>query len=161
MKVYGIFDEVSQETYRLFIEYALKYSDAFMLINYKSKQNAAEKCKGIFLQLRPFRIKRRRTWKWPSNECMKDPWQKYDYFYELNMYRASEDALDILLEPGGLFQWHWPHYPMDLCFFKDGWCWFSITAHENFATLYASSKAQVKQLREMGIVFWRGCYRSR
>ncbi|NLP27663.1 MAG: hypothetical protein GX370_02615 [Clostridia bacterium] len=58
-----------------------------------------------------------------------------------------------MLEPKGVFNWKYPYFPDDLCFFKDGYCWFSTVAHEGYAYVFVSCIQDVEMFRSIGIIF--------
>ena len=61
------------------------------------------------------------------------------------------EVLDILCQVNRLMDWDYPIAPMDLCFYKDGYCWFSVTAHEEDFSLYTDDKTVIKDLQNMGV----------
>jgi hypothetical protein len=58
---------------------------------------------------------------------------------------------DILCKVDCLFDWDYPIAPMDICFYKDGYCFFSVTAHEHDACLYTDDEGMIGDLEKMGI----------
>ncbi len=42
--------------------------------------------------------------------------------------------------------------PMDLCFYRDGYCLFAATAHEEMYYLYTDDKETVNELTQLGAV---------
>lgn len=68
-------------------------------------------------------------------------------------YTVCEEAKKVLLESPSLFCWRYPYFPDDLCFFKNGYCWFSTVAHEGYACAYVRTSEDVKTFEEIGIKF--------
>ena len=71
------------------------------------------------------------------------------HIYKLTLYRAESGAFDALAEADGLFDWDHPQFPMDLCFFKDGFAWFVSSGHGGYAVLYTDSDDVVERLSDI------------
>ncbi|WP_294360138.1 hypothetical protein [uncultured Clostridium sp.] len=87
---------------------------------------------------------------WPSNE------PKYGSNVKeinINVYKVCDEVKQYLMDPQGLFNWKYPNYPDDLCFFKDGYCWFNIVAHENIAFMHLKNKNEIEEIKKMGFKF--------
>jgi hypothetical protein len=69
------------------------------------------------------------------------------------MYCICDEVKSYLLEPKGIFNWKYPHFPDDLCFFKGGYCWFSTVAHEAYACAYLKSIKDIETFDGLGIEF--------
>lgn len=152
--------DLSGEPYRSFIAYALKNSDALLIVDFAyTDRNWPKKksCKQILKQLQPYRLKKRNNAEWPNMTV--DTSSEYgmgNSKYTIMVYRTAIKLYDALIEPGNLFRWNFPYYPMDLCFFKNNRCWFASIAHEECLWLYTDSKEQLEKLRQMGIPFDNG-----
>ena len=83
---------------------------------------------------------------WPNT-------QTFDtrHIYNIVFYYAKTECLDILCQVKCLYDWDYPDAPMDLCFYKDGYCWFAVTAHEGFSYLYTDDLKVVKDLKKLGV----------
>ena len=123
--------DVKEHDYVMLIEYAMKKSDAFMLVYRSSgwRRRLSSKAKQINAALKPYRIKRRYDSQWPSTISMGKN-------YIVEVYRSDIKVLDILREPGSLFSWLPPYFPQDISFFYRNRCWFYTCAHENFLRIY-------------------------
>ena len=74
-----------------------------------------------------------------------------NYFIDICVYKVCNEVKTYLTEPKGLFNWKYPYFPDDLCFFKDGFCWFATVAHEGFAVLFIKNYQDVILLKELGV----------
>lgn len=136
--------------YENFLRYALERSDAFLLVfcDYDSKQSYEKRKKKLREELSGYRIKSRRNPSWPSNEIHTD---KYKCFVDI--HRMSLEVLPFLLKTEGIYNWMYPTYPEDLCFFKNGKCWFASCAHERFASILLKTEADIEFLKANGISY--------
>ena len=173
--------EPEKNVYNKLIEYALAKSDAFMLITirylshweneFKSAESInpefkeklwqikkqcmldqkifAEKTEPFLKKLHPYRLKQRHTpVEWPSTHCLG---KSGNVDYDISVFQACKAIQPYLLEPGGLFQWKYPHFPEDLCFFYGGYCWLSTSAHERSAEIYVSTQEEVEEIKQLGL----------
>lgn len=85
------------------------------------------------------------TMEWPNT-------QTFDtrHIYNMAFYYAKMECLDILCQVDRLYEWDYPEAPMDLCFYRDGYCWFAVTAHEGFSYLYTEDLEVVNDLIKLG-----------
>ena len=74
----------------------------------------------------------------------------HSQFFSLVYFRAEMECFDWLIQVPGLYEWDYPYAPMDLCFYRDGYCWFSLTAHEQTACLYTDKEEELKELAALG-----------
>ena len=146
---------MNETTYRKLIEFACEKSDAFMCVTIKRNYDKEYKEKFMsniepFLQkIEPFKIKSRNDY----------PYWPYTIQPELEgkevyvcLYRICNEAKELLMEPKSLFNWRYPYYPEDLGFFKDNYCWFYTTAHEEVAIIYVNED-ELDIVRHMNIEF--------
>ncbi|MCB8818852.1 hypothetical protein [Desulfosporosinus shakirovi] len=102
-------------------------------------------------KLQPYLIKvRNKPEEWPSTMCGDD---SKEIHVDINTYKVCREVRSYLLEPAGLFHWLRPFFPEDLCFFKDGYCWLSSSAHESFAEIYIDNEDEVESLKTLGLKF--------
>lgn len=40
-----------------------------------------------------------------------------------------------------IFEWDDPQFPMDLCFFRNGYAWFAASSHERWDALYLDDRS--------------------
>ncbi len=147
MKKYFVDDLESKEVYRKFMEYMLEKSDFFSLIYFKEKENTPVK-KSIRLlrdQLHKYKIYSMNTMEWPNT-------QTFDtrHIYNMAFYYAKKECINILCQVDHFYDWDYPEAPMDLCFYKDGYCWFAVTAHEGLSYVYTDDVDIVNDLIQLG-----------
>lgn len=140
------FDNV--EIYKKFITYMLTHSDFFSLVYFKYRENEKMKktSRIIANNLKEFKKYSGNTQKWPNTET-------YDtsHIYKIVFYRSDIRCLDSLIQVKDLYSWDYPHAPMDLCFYKNGYCWLAVTAHEHMAFLYTNNKSEILELQALGV----------
>ena len=66
------------------------------------------------------------------------------------MYKSDSNAEEALIKVNKLFDWDYPLFPMDLCFYKDGYAWFLSCGHEHFAFLYTDDINFIRELKDLG-----------
>ena len=146
MKSYYLEEFGDEQQYCNFIEFMLKNSQYFSLVYDKGRKNTKMKSsvRFVYEALRPYKLYRENTKKWPNTET----WD--DSVYSLVFYKCDMNCEKILKSAGNIFNWYQPDFPMDLCFYRDGYCWLSITAHEEMAVLYTDDEENVKNLQKLG-----------
>lgn len=56
-----------------------------------------------------------------------------------------------------IFDWYYPNAPMDLCFYRDGYCWYESTGHEGDASIYTEDQEEIDDIKEMKAnIIWCG-----
>jgi len=138
----------SKMQYEQFIEYMLLKSDyfSFVYFRYKENEKMKKRTREIHNSLKSLKIKSKFTNKWPGTVSFDE-----EHFYKFILYRSTMEAKNILCKVENLFDWDYPMAPMDLCFYKDGYCWFSVTAHEADASFYTDDKSILEDLNNIGI----------
>ena len=136
------------EHYKNFIEYMLLHSDTFSVIYFRYRENEPLKrrTKLIRDQLKPYMLFNKNVMEWPGTIT----WNENHHIYRFVLYRAELECLDTLLLVENLYEWDYPYAPMDLCFYRDGYCWMSVTAHEGYADLYTNDEQEVETLESLG-----------
>lgn len=107
-------------------------------------------------KLQPYLIKQRHTpTEWPRTKVGYDDNDINNERERLsiNLYKVCEEVKNFLYKPNGVFKWRYPHFPEDLSFFKDGYCWFESCAHEKFAFMYLDDLGEVEILKNLGLKF--------
>lgn len=137
------------EKYNKLIDYAIKNSDAFMFVtcDFDKDINYKQKVIPFVKDLEPYIIKIRHNKIWPGQERLGR--QKHNIY----LFRMCEEVKEKLLEPNGLYKWRYPNYPEDLSFFRDGRCWLTSIAHEDFSYIYEKDIEEVNKFKEIGIEF--------
>ncbi|MBP3554378.1 MAG: hypothetical protein J6K63_01940 [Clostridia bacterium] len=148
MNYYYIEDFEDREGYEKFIDHMLSYSDYFSFIYFRYRENERMKktTREIHDALAKFKVKSKFTHEWPGTISFDD-----QHFYKIVLYRSDPAAKEILCRFTHLFDWDYPMAPMDMAFYKDGMCVFSVTAHERDASLYTDDKKLVHTLEAMGV----------
>lgn len=141
-----------KETFRLFLRALLANSDAFSLVffRYKENEKPTKTVSTLKKQLTPFLLNSRLVTEWPGTVVRNEQ----GYIYRMNTYKASIDVLPILETVETLWDWNYPKYPMDPCFYKNRYVWFSVSAHEHWNTLYLNTNYNyplVSDLESLGV----------
>ena len=136
------------KNYQNFIEYMLSHSDAFSGVYFRYRENEPLKrrTKLIYDQLKPYMLYNKNVMEWPGTITQ----NAYHHIYRFVLYRADMKCLDTLLLVKKLYEWDYPLAPMDLCFYRNGYCWLETTAHEGYAWLYTDDEEEVKTLESLG-----------
>lgn len=147
MKSYFLDEFENVDQYRKFMRYMLLKSDSFSLIYFKYKENEKMKknVKDIFNGLNEYKLYSKKVNKWPNTETYDN-----NHIYKYVMYSSNLKCLDILLRIEGIYGWDYPNAPMDLCFYKNGYCWLAITGHERMAYLYTDNMLEIEELKNLG-----------
>lgn len=150
MKCFDVDDVKTQEQYTKFIEYMLSYSEYFSFIYFRYSENEKMKksAREIHDALKKFKVKSCFTNEWPGTISFDTT-----NFYKFVVYRSDVSVKEILCRYHRLFDWDYPQAPMDLCFYKNGYCCFSVTAHECDATLYTDDNQLIFDLQQIGMKF--------
>lgn len=119
----------------LFLRAILANSDAFSLVYFKYRENEkfSKGVSGMKKRLAPYKIDSRNVTEWPGTKILSN---ERNHFYRMETYRVDMDVLPALEEVDTIWDWDYPDYPMDPCFYKNGFVWFTVTAHEHLNTLY-------------------------
>lgn len=147
MKEFFLEEFKNRETYIEFIKYMLSHSDAFSLVYFKYRENdrMKKKTKTIYENLKRFKICSKKTQEWPNTVTFDE-----EHIYTIIFYHADVECLDTLTMVDDIYDWYYAKAPIDLCFYKDGYCWLAVTAHEHMASLYTDNKEEVEELRDLG-----------
>lgn len=148
MKCYYVNDLKTQEQYIKFIEYMLSDSEYFSFIyfRYTKNEKMRKSAREIHDGLKKLKVKSCFVSEWPGTVTFDT-----ENFYKFTVYRSNICAKDILCRYHRLFDWDYPQAPMDLCFYKNDYCYFSVTAHEHDATLYTDDKQLIFDLQQIGL----------
>ena len=128
------------ERFHTFLGILQILGDAFSLIDFKYRQNekTSETAKAVKKGLARYQVSSRKVSHWPLTETRDE-----NHIYRMRTYRYSPldinesfKILDVLETVGCLWDWDYPAYPMDLCFYRDGRVLFASCAHERLNELY-------------------------
>ena len=101
-------------------------------------------------QLSRFMIKKRHNPIWPVTEMFSNN-REHPSDFEIGIFKACEEIKPYLLKPGHLYGWDSQNYPDDIAFFKDHYCWFGLSRHEEYAIVYPNSQAEYDRFIDMGM----------
>jgi len=101
----------------------------------------------IYDQLRPYQVRQTITDRWPGTITL----NANQHIYQMIVYSCKPEVINTLKKPKFLFNWDYPMYPMDLAFFRNGYCWITSTAHEEFAAIYLNSQKEASELAQLGV----------
>ena len=130
----------------------LAYSDAFSFIyfRYNEKEKLSRRASLIKKRLSPFELDSRDVTEWPGTKILNER----NHIYRMVTYRVDFDVLPILEKVNTLWDWDYPKFPMDPCFYKKGYAWFVVTTHEHCNVLYMREDADfpiVDDLESLGV----------
>jgi len=77
----------------------------------------------------------------------------FGYDAEIKVIELKEELLGPLKAIGGLYDWKYPNFPEDLCFFSKGKCFLKSVAHEKYCFIYTEDKLEKKILKKIGLKF--------
>lgn len=139
----------SRKAYHQFLEYAIAKSEYFSLVFFQHvpTEEFSPTAQMIYDRLMPYQVHQTITDQWPGTITF----NSNHHIYQMSIYKCKPEVINILKEPDSLFDWDYPMYPMDLAFFRNGYCWISSTAHEEFAAIYLNSKTEASELTQLGI----------
>lgn len=86
----------------------------------------------------------------------------YNYGTKTYIVKISdvESCYGFLTAADSLFSWRADNFPEDICFFRDGKCWLKTVSHEKYAFVDVcdESKEEVKQFGDVFSVFESNIY---
>ena len=126
------------EVYHSFLSLLFAYSDAFSLIYFKPRENGktTETTREIKKRLSPFQISSEKVSQWPGTITMNQSGHVYRMITYKIDYSKIFNIVDVLEQVNTLYDWNYPTYPEDLCFYKDGYAVFWSIVHEHMNELY-------------------------
>ena len=71
------------------------------------------------------------------------------------MYKSVPQAEIALTKVDAIYDWDYPKYPMDLCFYRDGYAWFATSSHECWNALYTNDISIIEELKTLGVSIFR------
>ena len=125
-------------TYQQFLALLLAYSEAFSFIYFKYREGEKTKrlTREIQKRLSPFKISAKNVSQWGGTITLNE----FEHVYRMITYKIDRakifDIVDVFEAVESLYDWDYPKYPMDPCFYKDGYAWFTVCSHELDNTLY-------------------------
>lgn len=127
-----IVDEPAGEIYQELLDYALRARSQFSLV-WREQLTFEKSAHVIAHRLGPDLVCEARTDTWPGTQLL-------GHLAIVRTYRLSPNALAVLTEAAGLYDWQAPSRPEDLAFYtSDGRPWLGSIAHERAAFVYPSA----------------------
>lgn len=149
MKSFFLENFKGKDQYWLFLCIMMVHSDAFSLVYFRYNENEKLKrtARKIKDALKPYKIYAENVTEWPSMITLNE----MGHIYRLEMYRSDMGTEEILYTSNGIYNWDYPKFPMDLCFYKDGYAIFASCAHERINTLYTDDEVLLALLQDIGL----------
>lgn len=149
MKGFSLYLE-QKESYRKFIDIMSEYSDAFSVVYFQYRETERKR---ITVRIVEKKLKKDLIYschsnKWPGTETL----NRLNHIYNLSFYKVNEDTCEILKKVHSLYSWDYPNYPMDLCFYKNGYGFFESSAHEEYNRIYTDDETLINELRKNGLI---------
>lgn len=145
MREYYLDEFRNRENYVKFIAYMLEHSDFFSVVFYRSRRTDPLKRSSREFKdsLRRYHLHSEETKKWPGTETRDESCYMIAYYY------SDPACLERLSKVDDIFEWYYPKAPMDLAFYRDGYCWMWVTAHEGLGAMFLE-KEEAEELKGMG-----------
>ena len=135
-----------KEKSHILFQTILSFSDALSLVYFKYKEN--EKLSKSAAQMKrhlvSYKIHSQNVIEWPGTKTLNDN----GHIYQMITYRIDNNLRSILDTVDTIWDWDYPAFPMDPAFYKDGYCWFQVTAHERLNTLFLKEDNLFPSLRD-------------
>ncbi len=149
LQTYDLQQTYDQHIYFEFLHYMLKHSQFFSLLYFRYHEN--ERLEKVVQEirkgLREYKVSAELVNQWPGTITRNEQ----GHLYQLVIYRADPGAEEYLRKVPRLFDWDYPRYPMDLAFYKNGYAWFALSAHETWDSLYTDDYTHVENLKKLGV----------
>lgn len=171
--------DIKGEAYKIFIRYALEYSDTFTFcipnFNYLrvtdtnkaflDKEDIADsKSRTNIKDNEDFKIYKRNVQPFLNvieNQIIatynNTVYNGQIYNYDSEIYVAEikdiDKCFEFLTSADSLFSWKANKYPEDICFFANGYCWLQSIAHEGDCFVYINDSQTLQKLKDMGLKF--------
>lgn len=126
--IYNVVSEPCGDQYIHLIDFAIANSDAFMLVYpFRHNHTSNDGMEFMSIQLQTHRLLSRESNSWTVTSSTDSQIKN-----RIEIYAAEDSTREFLLQPGRLYAWKPPEFPMDLAFFINGKCWMASCAHEEF-----------------------------
>ena len=77
----------------------------------------------------------------------------YDREREIYIVKIDDCLNNSFFENDGLFAWKYPHFPEDICFYKDGKCFMESVSHEKLCFFYLVDDELLRFLEDREIEY--------
>lgn len=68
--------------------------------------------------------------------------------------KLTDELKEEILKLGSFFNLHQPYTLENICFYKDGYCYFSSETHEDIADLNITEYEEYEKLKNNGLIFY-------
>ena len=128
----------SEENSSALMRILMNYCDSFSLVYFRYRENEKQKRETVRIKkiLSKYKINSKSVMEWPGTKQITN---HMGHIYNLVTYRIESDMSNVLPfmdEVGSMWNWDYPDYPMDPCFYKNGLAMFFLTCHEKLSTIY-------------------------
>lgn len=149
MKSYTIHDFNNWEEYALFIRFMIDKSDKFSLVYFKHTEDEEwlKPVENVYNTLKSYTVYEKKTTMWPGTITLNEN----NHIYNMVVYKSIPNVEEALLTAFSLYAWDYPILPMDLCFYRDGYAWFELCAHERWNRIIIENDEDVQMLRDLGV----------
>jgi hypothetical protein len=135
VQAYRITHDVTGDAYKRLLVAALDGSSTFSLV-WRDQLSFAASAAAVRAALGSLELRDVRRDRWPGTRLV-------GHYASVVTFRATPDALPVLLEPGALFAWRSPAYPEDLSFSDDrGAVCLATVSHERAGWILSPSLAE-------------------
>lgn len=78
----------------------------------------------------------------------------YNYECEIYVVKIDNTLNDDFFSVKGLWDWKYPYFPEDICFYKNKKCFMRSIAHEEMCMIYDSDQSIISFLDKIGVTYW-------
>lgn len=130
----------NRELYKKLIGVLLACCDSYSLIYFKYREceKLSKSTDTIKRALEKYKIESRKTLQWPLTKTLNEQ----NHIYRMVVYKIVPldfSVLSVLCSVNTLWDWGYPDYPMDLCFYRKGLVHFASCTHERMNELYLNA----------------------
>lgn len=133
---------------RSFIRILLACSDAFSLIYFRYKENEKQKKSTLKIKKKfaPYKLCSKEVTEWPGTKLYGN---EQGHIYQMETYSIDMAMLPVFDSVDTIWDWDYPQFPMDPCFYRNGYAWFSISTHEHDNSLYLREDESVPSVLDL------------
>ena len=86
-----------------------------------------------------------------QTKCYLD--QKTEHINEVYYYNTLGLSCEPFNQLESIYDWRYPNFPEDICFYKNGECWLQSIAHEHLCFIYDDSKEIKDYIKWLGFQY--------
>jgi len=140
---------MNEKNYNSLITYLHKHCDTISFLipdfEYAVGVNYEVRIQQLMAVVEPFIVKN-----YKSDEYC---YRKTKGLYNIYNVAFHRDLIEVICSVRGLYNWIYPYFPEDLCFYKNGKCFLESIAHEKECWVYTEDDAEIKALEKLGLKF--------